>query len=133
MFSNLGFSFYKIFMGAQGLDHSSDIIDHLHKLRGLCRGDPGKLKTAGFNPHILDQVFKQGKFSAGIVITFQVMAFAGMSPGHPDTIRALPESGQNELGAHPTGAGDPNHPDMGRIFHSADARKIGSAVTAPVA
>jgi hypothetical protein len=91
------------------------------------------LKTAGFNPHIFDKVFKQGKFSAGIVITFQVMAIAGMSPGHPDTVRALSEGGQNELGAHSTGAGNANHPDMGRIFHSADARKIGSAITAPVA
>jgi hypothetical protein len=120
-------------MGSQRLDHVSDLIDHFHKFRRLCRGNPGKLEAAGLNPHIFNKVFKQDKFSSGIVITFQVMAISGMSPGHPDAVRALSEGGQNKFRTHSTGTGDSNHPDMGWIFHSADARKIRGAITAPVA
>jgi hypothetical protein len=120
-------------MGSQRLDHIGDLIDHFHKFRRLCRGDPGKLEAAGLNPHIFNKVFKQRKFSSGIVITFQVMAISRMSPGHPDAVRALSEGGQNKLRAHSTGTGNSNHPDMGWIFHPADARKICSAITAPVA
>jgi len=133
MLTDLGFSFYKIFMGPQRLDFIRHHVDHVHKLRRLCRRDPGKLETAGLDPHIFNKIFKQRKFSAGVVITFQVMAISGMSPGHPYTIRALPEGGQNELRAHSTGTGNPDHPDMRRIFHAADARKVCGAITAPVA
>ena len=82
---------------------------------------------------MFQQVFKQRKFSTGIVITFQVMAFSGMSPGHPDAVGPFPQGGQKEFGTHPTGAGDPDHPDIGRIFHPAHAGQVGGAVAAPVA
>jgi hypothetical protein len=82
---------------------------------------------------MLHQILKQGKFTSGVVITFQVMAFAGMSPGYPDTICALAQSGHEKLRVHPAGTGDSNHPDVGRIFHPPDACQIGSAVAAPVA
>jgi hypothetical protein len=131
--SYIRFSFYKIFMGSQRLDLISDHVDHFYKLGGLCRGDPGKLETTGLDPHIFNKVLKQRKFSSGIVITFQVMAVSRMSPGHPDAVCALSESGQNKLRTHSSGTGDPNHPDMGWILHPADPRKIGGAVTAPVA
>jgi hypothetical protein len=120
-------------MGPQRLDHSGNLIDHFHKLRRFCRGDPGKLETAGLNPHIFNKVFKQRKISSGIVITFQVMAISRMSTGHPDAVCALSKGGQNKLRTHSTGTGDSNHPDVGWIFHSADTRKICSAITAPVA
>jgi len=61
------------------------------------------------------------------------MAVAGMSPGNPDAIRSLPDGRQKKLGAHPSGAGNPYHPNIGRILHAADAGKISGAVTAPVA
>jgi len=120
-------------MRSQRLDHVSDLIDHFHKFRRLCRGNPGKLEAAGLNPHIFNKVFKQGKFSSGIVITFQVMAISGMSPGHPYAVRALPEGSQNEFRAHPTCTRDSNHPDVRRIFHPADPCKISGTITAPVA
>jgi hypothetical protein len=120
-------------MRSQRLDHGSDLIDHFHKFRRLRRGDPGKLEAAGLNPHIFNKIFKQRKFSSGIVITFQVMAISRMSSGHPDAVCALSKSGQNKLRTHSTGTGDSNHTDMGWIFHSADARKICGAITAPVA
>ena len=79
------------------------------------------------------QILEQGKFAAGIVITFQVMAFSGVSPGDPDTVCALTQRCQKEFGIHPPGAGNADDPDIGRIFHPADAGKISGAITAPIA
>jgi hypothetical protein len=41
------------------------------------------------NTHVLHQVSKQDEFSTGIVITFQVMAFARMSAAYPHPIGPL--------------------------------------------
>jgi hypothetical protein len=82
---------------------------------------------------MLHQVLKQGKFAPGVIITFQVMAFAGMSPGYPDTVGALAQSGHEKLRIHSSGAGYSNHPYIGRIFHSPDTCQVGSTVAAPVA
>jgi hypothetical protein len=82
---------------------------------------------------VFHQILKQSKFATGIVITFQVMAFSGMSPGHPDAVCSFTQGGKKELGTHPSGAGYPDHPDIGRIFHPADAGQIGRAIAAPVA
>jgi len=60
------------------------------------------------------------------------MAFAGMSPGHPDPVGPLPQGSQKKLRAHSSGAGNSDDPDVGRIFHSADAGKVSGAVAAPV-
>jgi len=79
------------------------------------------------------QILKQCEFAAGIVITFQVMAFAGMSPGYPDAVGAFTQGSQKEFGTHPTGAGNPDHPDIGWILHPADAGQVGRAIAAPVA
>jgi hypothetical protein len=79
------------------------------------------------------QIFKQREFATGVVITFQVMAFTGMSPGNPDAVRTFAQGGQKEFGTHPAGARYPDNPDIGRILHSADARQIGSPIAAPVA
>jgi len=79
------------------------------------------------------QIFKQRKFATGVVITFQVMAFTGMSPGNPDAVRTFAQGGQKEFGAHPAGARYPDNPDIGRILHPADPGKVGSPIAAPVA
>jgi hypothetical protein len=79
------------------------------------------------------QIVKQSEFATGIVITFQVMAFTGMSPGHPDAVCAFAQGSQKEFGTHPTGAGNPDHPDIGWILHPADAGQVGRAIAAPVA
>jgi len=118
---------------SEGLDFIGDFPDNLHKLGGFCRRDPGKLETAGFGSHVFHQILKQGKFATGIVITFQVMAFARMSPGYPDAVCAFTQGRQKEFGTHPSGARNPDHPDIGRIFHPADAGQIGRAIAAPVA
>jgi hypothetical protein len=82
---------------------------------------------------MLHQVLKQGKFASGVIITFQVMAFAGMSPGYPDAVCALTQGCHEKLRIHSSGTGDSNHPDVGWIFHSPNTCQIGSTVAAPVA
>jgi len=91
------------------------------------------MKSTRLNACMFQQVFHQSEFSAGIVITFQVMAFTGMSPGYPDRISALSQARQNELRAHAAGTWNPNDPDIRRVFHPADTGQIGCAVTAPAA
>ena len=91
------------------------------------------MKATALNTHVIHKVLKQQKLPAKIVITFQVMTFSGMSPGYPDAVSTLPYGGQSKRGAHSAGAGDSYHPDIGRIFHPVDARKISGAITTPVA
>jgi hypothetical protein len=79
------------------------------------------------------QFLEKGEFPTGKIITFQVMAFAGMSPGYPDSVGPFPQGGQGKLGVHSSRTGDPDHADMRWIFHPADAGKIRRTVTAPVA
>jgi hypothetical protein len=82
---------------------------------------------------VFHQILKQRKFAPGVVITFQVMAFAGMSPGHPDAVCAFTQGSQEKFGVHPPGAGDSHHPDVGWILHASHACQVGSTVAAPVA
>ena len=91
------------------------------------------METAGLDPHMFHDVLQERKLSAGIVITFQVMAIAGMSTGDPYAVGPLPQCGQDKLGTHPPGAGYADDPYVRRILHPADTCKIGGAVTAPVA
>jgi hypothetical protein len=91
------------------------------------------LKATGLGPHHLHQILKQGEFATGIVITFQVMAFTGMSPGYPDAVSAFPHGRQKKFRVHPAGARNPDDPDIGGVFHPADSGKIGGTITAPIA
>jgi hypothetical protein len=82
---------------SEGLDVFCHFPDNLHEFGGFSRRYPRKLKTAGFGSHVFHQVLKKSKFAPGVVITFQVMAFSGMSPGYPDTVRSLPQSREKKL------------------------------------
>jgi hypothetical protein len=128
----LGRVFGKILIGADGLDFIRNLFDDLDEFGGFGRGDPGKVDAILLDAHMGRQVFKQGKFSTGVVITFQVMAFTGVSPGHPDGVRPLPQGCQCELGTHSAGAGDADDADIGRVFHTTYPGKIRRTVTAPV-
>jgi hypothetical protein len=110
-----------------------DFGDHLDEFGRLCRGDPGKLQTAGFNSHVFHQVLKQREFASGVIITFQVMAFAGMSPGYPDAVCTFTQGSQKKLRIHPAGTGDSNDPYVRWIFHPSNTCQVGSTVATPVA
>jgi hypothetical protein len=109
------------------------VAGHLHELRGLGGGDPGKMKPSRFQADMFEQVFEKGELASCVVITIQVMAVSGVSPGNPDPVHTVPESGQDEFWAHPGGAGYANDPDVGRVLQSADSGQIRCPVTAPVA
>ena len=91
------------------------------------------MKSAGFDTHVFYEIFEQGKFSSGVVITFQVMAVARVSAGNPDAVCTLSESCQKKLGIHPASAGHPDCPDVWGILQSAHASKICGAVRTPIA
>ncbi len=61
------------------------------------------------------------------------MTFTGMSAGDPYRISSLSECGKDKFRTHSAGAGNPDNPDIGRIFHPADPCKICCPVRAPVA
>jgi hypothetical protein len=79
------------------------------------------------------EAFQQGKFSPGIVITFQVMTLSRVSPGNPYPVSPVTKSIQDKLRAHPTRTRDADHPYIGRIRQPAHPCQISSTVTAPVA
>jgi hypothetical protein len=91
-------------------------LDQVDKLAGFGRRNPGEMKPAGFDTHEFYEILKQGEFSSGVVITFQVMAVAWMSAGNPDPVCTLSESRQKKLGIHPAGAGHPDYPDVRGIL-----------------
>ncbi len=61
------------------------------------------------------------------------MAFAGVSPGYPDGVGPFTQGREEKFGAHAARAGNADHPDIGRVFHTADPGQVRRAVAAPVA
>ena len=109
------------------------LTGHLGELGPFGRGDPREVQPSLFNPNVLQQVFQEREFPTGVVITFQVMAFARVSPGHPNPIRTVPERGQDEFRAHPAGTGHADDPKIGRVLESAHTGQVRSPVAAPIA
>jgi hypothetical protein len=91
------------------------------------------MQSSGFHADMFEQILKEGELASCVVITFQVMAVSGVSPGDPDAVGSVPESCEDELGAHPGGTGNANNTDIGRILEAAHPCQIRRAVTAPVA
>jgi hypothetical protein len=133
MLSYLISRFFKINIGPEGLYGRCHILNHIDELGRFSRGYPGKIHPAGFNAHVFHKIFKESEFSPRIIVTFQVMAFAGMSPGHPDSVRSLRQGRKKKLGTHAPGARNPDDPDIRGIFHSTYPGKICGSVAAPVA
>jgi len=109
------------------------LLDQIDKLAGFGRRNPGEMEPARFDTHVFYEILKQGEFSSGVVITFQVMAVARVSAGNPDPVCTLSESCQKKLGIHPAGTGHPDYPDVWRILQSAHTGKVCGAVGAPIA
>jgi hypothetical protein len=133
MSCHLGRFLHETIDGPEPLYRRRHLVDHIDEFRRFGRGDPGKVEAVARDPHVIHQILKQCEFPTSVVITFQVMAVARMSPGNPYTVRPLPERREKKLGAHPAGARDADHTDVGGILHSPDAGQIGRAVAAPVA
>jgi len=56
-----------------------DFLDHFDELSSFGRGDPGKVESTWFDTQVLNEIFKEGELSAGVIITFQVMAVTRVS------------------------------------------------------
>jgi hypothetical protein len=82
---------------------------------------------------MFEQVLEESELASCVIITFQVMAVSGVSPGNPNPVGAMAESGQDEFRAYPGGAWYANDPDVGWVLEAADPCQIRCAVTAPVA
>jgi len=82
---------------------------------------------------MFEEILEQGELASCVVITFQVMAVSGVSPGDPDAVGSVPESGEDEFGAYPGGTGYANDADVGRVLEAAHPCQICGAVAAPVA
>jgi len=133
MLSYLISCFFKIIIRAQSLYSRCHILNHVDELGRLGGGNPGKIQPSGFNAHVFHKIFKESEFSPRIIITFQVMAFAGMSPGDPYPVRSLYQGRKKKLGAHTPGARNPDDPYIRGILHSPHTCKICRSVAAPVA
>jgi len=57
----------------------SYLLDQFDELAGFGRRNPREMESTGFHPHVFDEILKEGEFSSGVVITFQVMAVSRMS------------------------------------------------------
>jgi hypothetical protein len=91
------------------------------------------VQSPRLDPDVLQQPFQEGEFSPRVVITFQVMAVSGVSPGYPDPVGSIAKGGQNELGVHSGGAGHTDDSEMGRVLEAAHACQVRRTVAAPVA
>jgi hypothetical protein len=65
--------------GAQLSDLLRDFFNHINKFGSFSRGNPGEMETAWFYAHMFNEIFEEGEFSPGIIITFQVMAVSRVS------------------------------------------------------
>jgi len=133
MLGNLWAGLNEILGRSQTLDRFGNRLHNFYKLGRLGRGNPREVNPAGFYSHEFHQVCKQRKLASGVIITFQVMAFAGMSSGHPNPVGTLAQSRQKKLGAHSSRAGNSDDTDVGGVLKPTDTGKIGRTITAPVA
>jgi hypothetical protein len=59
------------------------------------------MQPSRLHSYVLKEVFEKGELAAGVVITFQVMAVSGVSPGYPNPVCPVPERGQDKFRADP--------------------------------
>jgi len=61
------------------------------------------------------------------------MTVADVSTTDEDAVGAELKGLEDEVGRNPAGTHDPDHPDIGWILDAADARQVGTGVSAPIA
>jgi hypothetical protein len=112
------------------LHHTASRFRKLGCFRGR---DPGKLDPPGFNTGVLQQVFQQRELASCVVVAFDVVTISRMAARNPDTIGAMPQSGQDEFGVDSSRTGHPNDADIRGILQAAHSSEIGSTIRTPVA
>ena len=91
------------------------------------------MQPSGLDAYVLEEVFEKDELATGVVITFQVMAVAGVSPGDPDAVCPVPKGGQKKLRGNAAGARHANDPYVGGVLEPAHPGQVGGPVSAPVA
>ncbi len=90
------------------------------------------MQPTGFNTYIVQKMRKDGEPPSGEKIARNIVAFARMSAGNPDTVHAATEGLENIIGLHAPGTGNPNDTDVGRIRHPSNSCQISGTVRAPI-
>ena len=115
-----------------GWTGSLDGLSHLSGRGGeffsLSRRDPGEVQPLWFDSQILYQSFYSGELPPGEQVAAKIVAVARVSAGDPDAVSPVKEGFQDELWVHPTGAGNSDHSQVGRIRQPAHASQIRRAV-----
>ena len=86
------------------------------------------MNATGLDADVLKKIFEDDEPPSGVEIATDVVALARMSPGDPDPVNSMTQGLKDEIGAHGSGAGDADDPDVGRILHSADPGQVSGPV-----
>ena len=52
------------------------------------------MESSRLHSDMIEQILEKGELASCVVITFQVMAVARVSPGNPDPVRTMAEGGR---------------------------------------
>jgi hypothetical protein len=119
--------------GTQGFEGLGHVRHDVGELLGLGRGNPFEAEALGLEAKVFQHQVNAFGSGLGFYITFQVMAFTQVSPTYDDTIGALGEGVDDEIGVDHTGAHDPDDAAVGWVLDPGDPGQVGAGVGAPVA
>ena len=80
------------------------------------------MKASRFQANVFHQVCEYGEPPSGEHIAGKIVAIADVTAGDPNPVHSAPEGLQNKFGAHAAGAGDADHPEVGRILAAGSLR-----------
>jgi hypothetical protein len=121
------------FTGPHGPYFSGEFRDHFSKARGFGRRHPVNGKTLGINARIFQDRLDNGASGQGFFITFQVMAFPGMSPHDNDTVSPFAKSFYHHFRVDHAGTHHPDCPEVWRILDAHYSCQIPAGICTPVA
>ena len=111
----------------------SHLVNDAGKAVTLRRGYPVETHSGFFNAELGQHFLEQGYAAGGLYITFQVMAFAGMSAADEYAVSPFFKGFKNEGGVDPPGAHDTHYSDIGFVFLPGRTGEVGASIGAPVA
>ena len=119
--------------GAQLLEDFGHVGHDVGEFLGLGGGNPLEAEALGFQSEVLQHEIDAFGPALCFDITFQVMTFAQVSPADQDTVGALGERVDDQVGVHHAGAHYPDDAAVGGVLNSRDAGQVGAGIRAPVA